>query len=918
MAEKIKIYREKVESIKGILHDYETRNEPQEPRNHDEQISEDAIYARLKRACFKYNLRLCEEAVFNIMAVSLIFILTAIVYSRYFEIPLTVQAAFISAPAIFAIFIIINALRNFKDKNEIVKILDCKLGLKERLITSLEYAQLGKKSKLYNTLISDAVNFLDNKSINKALNRKITKSARILVILASILGIAAILMPPQMLNQIPSVPNMLALLDAPVISPDPTPKTEVAKQEKEEEPDKILDKNQEQEKKEDRSDGRDNTPKISQSEEKTIEKDINDIIKRILSLLGNFKGSDNLKTDGGDRDKGINELSAHAQADQDRKQQPMRQEGTSSKALDSSESMTETNNTETSKDDTNKDDTKQGQQTKDDFIAQKPQEEKKRGQTENNGTNSPSGTGEIPQGNTNSGDADDMENDSSQTAVNNQGVANDGEQKRGKYDEGKDETDSASGSSVASAEKGSDGNTSKGSPPGLDKKGENGDQSGRNDSGINNKPGEDYKGSETNSGLADGSVQNKPLTEMGVKSKPNGDSISDSSGKQADSDKTDSEKNDKKGGDELAKTEGGDKGEGEKTAENIGNNQLDSIKAEKNNGSEDPVGQKIAEQDVDTKQGKDPSDGKAEVAGDNHQGKTDEPKESQTDTQGVSNANGLTSKGLTSESLPSLEKQGKQAAGVIDKAGGKEGAGGSNDGESGSSGTKEFHGGKQKSIAENADDLGKNLDGQKKDDKDSGNRAKSSKSAKNRDEDSIKGDIANLLDSVENRIKDYDKKGESQPVEAKPDTGVSDNVSQSNGKDKEEDGKIAPDDTSLSNTEGGRGDISSDNDESESGSGAGNESSDKLYSQEGEKLDFTKGKEIEMLIDGEKDGDAGQKREAKSYGTKLAPGEWIRPSVPVDEDASLNRYQSEDDAIKNAKIPSEYEKIIKDMYINND
>ncbi|MGR3177753.1 MAG: hypothetical protein ACUZ8E_06825 [Candidatus Anammoxibacter sp.] len=960
---KAKIYKKKVDTIKNIIDGYETRNEPNEAGNYDEDITGNTIYARLKRARFKYNLNICKDAFLSIIAVSVIFLLISIIYSKFFEISPYLQIAFFSIPAIFLVFSVFTVFRDFKDKDEIVKIIDRKMGLKERLITSLEFANSSKKSRLYNTLANDAFNLLDDKHINESLNNGISKRNKIFIILVGILGIAAIFLPyHQLLDKKPSNFNMSAAANPPVVNPSHTPENAAVKEEEEDDkkPNEITANKQEQKDTNEESTIKDNKPKVVQSEEEKIEKDINDIMKRILSLLNNYSESDDLEIDGDNKDSQSSKLAA--QTDQSREQE---NKGSVSKNGDLDNKTKQ--EPETGKTDASKDDSRQGQKTANNLTTQKQQDNNKSNQSANSGSS---------QDNTNSNGTDGTgtsKGGSSQTATNTKGSTNRQKQRSDTSNSGSPEIGSGGGKRVASAGNittdSSTGRTSRNSQPGKDKRGNNGDKSGQNGGTEDKKQvasgkGNAGKGHEDSENKIGGQDKNQSQTEKDQQSVSKSDSLSGNNKSSGDSDTTKSKEEDKevsgglgsndkvtkldkdvKSGNKSGKDNSGKDGKGtggevdsqldaakasgEKenskssgqkiTQQSINTKQKDSSnkissshgnskqdktekpkdakvnstselaksgdsdknndQTEKGNNRQpgtgkpdnkneigDSDGLRVAQQNIDTNQ-KNPSDSKPESSSSNQESKADEPKTASASKQRPSNAKGSSS----------WKKQNKQTANKSDDT---KDTGSNKTDKTGSAGTKVAQGGTQESPP-----------GTEKDD-----LALSSTPDKNGDIDSIKKDIANLLSSVENKIEDYDNKEKGQQGTRKPGTELSDNVSPSDDK---------------------TSDARSNDVSNQPGTGAGNKSSNNLYSEKSENIDFGKGEEFEILIAGEQDTHDGQIRDVLLYGTKFETGEWEQPNVPIDVNAKLNRQQSKDDAIKNTQIPSEYEKIIKGIYINN-
>lgn len=304
-------YKSKVDTIKDVVHDYRLRKEPEpeEPKDSAVSVSEDNILKKLKKTHFRYNFISCEEAFLKIAAACLISLLIAVLYSRFFETHQYIKIALIALPSIFSIYVITAALRNFKGKDVIVKIIDREMGLKERLVTSLEFLQFNKKSKLYNTLIQDATASLNDKNIKSILNRKISNTIKCLMIAVTILGIAALLLPEK--DFIVNIYNLkiAALLDQTAITP--TPESEPEELKKEETPEKIENKQpvaakiEENEKSES-----ENVSDNNMNEEKKIKEDINDILKRLLTMLSNPSDQDNLNQDGGNDSSSSNDLLA--------------------------------------------------------------------------------------------------------------------------------------------------------------------------------------------------------------------------------------------------------------------------------------------------------------------------------------------------------------------------------------------------------------------------------------------------------------------------------------------------------------------------------------------------------------------------------------------------------------------------------
>lgn len=329
MANRSKRHKVREDDIRGILDDYQARNDVDEPENESELLAEEDVRVRLKGICFRYNLGSYEEAFFCVAAVVLISVLSAAVYGKFFPSNLYAQAAFAVVPAILSGYFVIRGIRAVRCRDEIAAIIDRDLGLKERLTTWLEYAESGKRPALYNTLVTDAVNSLDDRSVNKVLNRKVSWQVKALLVVALLLGVASILLPPYITRERDSIHEEFA--PAPVIaasspvftptpaaavmpSPSPTPQAAAAERDDigrtdnasgtdKEAADNFMDNPSENP-----SGGTDETlPERhvdneedydGKSNDRKIENEINDIIKRILSMLDNPADSESMPMDG--------------------------------------------------------------------------------------------------------------------------------------------------------------------------------------------------------------------------------------------------------------------------------------------------------------------------------------------------------------------------------------------------------------------------------------------------------------------------------------------------------------------------------------------------------------------------------------------------------------------------------------------
>ena len=330
-------YQEQINSIKNVLHDYKVNKLNEKPVvNPEFEITEEELAAKFKKARFKYNSASCKSAFLRIAGLGLLLILIAIIYSRFFNITTYVKLTLSSILSIYGIYVIIFTVKGFKSVDEVIRIIDRELGLKEKLITTVEFVRLKKKSKLYKSLINDAAASLENTNIKGALKRRVPRDTKAILIAVLVLAVAAVLIPKLNIDKIDIDPGKLRdyvisifkPTQPPVLTPTITPEPEVA-QKKETATQPVTPqvkppvKQLEVAKKnnavpETPAEKKKDNPKDlavnKQAEEKKLKKDINNIIKRLQSKLSN----PNKKTSQPDKSKSVSQNSNASSQDKNK------------------------------------------------------------------------------------------------------------------------------------------------------------------------------------------------------------------------------------------------------------------------------------------------------------------------------------------------------------------------------------------------------------------------------------------------------------------------------------------------------------------------------------------------------------------------------------------------------------------------
>lgn len=943
-----------IDSIKGIIYKYRHRYQPDKDEDHIETVSEGDLYKKLRAIRFRYRLFTYEETFLKILTTGFIFLLVATIYRHFFNLSANIQIILITIPIIFAIYtIIIAALWNQKSWDELVKIIDCKLGLKDRLITGIEFSGHYKKSKLYNTLITDTINLLNNGNVKKNLNQRISKTTKALLSTVIILVISALLLPRLPFHQAPLNADRVALSEISPIKNSTPPEPEVPiviEEGKDHESKQIPEKDKEAEQlsKEDTLENKDKAVKTNLDKKEGLEKDVDQIIERILSLLNKLTGPKDKEKEQTPSD------SLLAQADP----QQGKNGGKDTNSPDQKYAIPVSSKLDNAD---NKIGNNQSQQPQDNPQGQNQPD---RDKTSNDG-NKTDGMHQR------AGSNKDMPGRSN--TINNM-------QEKGSGGGSSKETGSGTGPTMGDQQVSGNGQAQDSNPiagqqasKGLNSSATANEQfeaiKSDNKQTIEQKERIDNNTERGGNGSSDENLIKNDIEKTG-QIEPSG------GGKEVG---TDREIDNKIKQQELSMT--GDQGsenreqdknniQQEQTVDQSGANEhgATGLDANKEPTSGQKQGEVKEEQQLTGKVSMPQPDiqatesrSEAQKAGDKVEKTGDEGKNDSNDLNSLNGSNSSNSdKGDENQTTKDGKEQGigdkteaveggtsrqksqdKQAEDLKDKE-----AVSANDLQAASEVKDE----KDKGIEKE----GQKGDGENEGGKSSGHGEIAGNSGVSHPEDaaSIKKDIEALLSNIEREIKTIDKRQKKQqqgeisgakdmdpaqsayqpgginPGSDTAEGGREDKSPGGSDQQSRTDNKQSFTGGSQDGTDDGysQGSESTDTGSMASpgkglpgdGPFAGNKSADKLYSSEGEDLGSIKGKEIELFIEGEQDETASQQRESRTYGTQLAPDALIEPTAPIDANAMLNPEQVEEGTIKNNQIPIEYEKIIKKLYIDKD
>ena len=139
------------------------------------------IEQKLEKARYRYNAFRCERMFLTVLTIGLAVALVTLIARKFVNIPPYTHTILISS---FSIYFLINlyiVFSRWMEKSDAARILDKKMGFKERLVTGLEYAEQNENNKFLALLVDEINSKLDDKSIKKSIPHKFPRSTKYLI-----------------------------------------------------------------------------------------------------------------------------------------------------------------------------------------------------------------------------------------------------------------------------------------------------------------------------------------------------------------------------------------------------------------------------------------------------------------------------------------------------------------------------------------------------------------------------------------------------------------------------------------------------------------------------------------------------------------------------------------------------------------
>ncbi|MFQ5965225.1 MAG: hypothetical protein ACE5KZ_13200, partial [Candidatus Scalinduaceae bacterium] len=156
--------------------------------------SKDQIEEKLEKIRFRHNLFKCENTYLTLLTIGLAIALITLIVQKFIYVPSYVYVILASLFSVYFFISLITSIKHWTGKAEAASLLDNKMHFKERLVTGLEYAGQKEKNKLFNILVDDITNKLDNKNIKTTLPHKYPKVTKFFIPI-SILLLILLLLP---------------------------------------------------------------------------------------------------------------------------------------------------------------------------------------------------------------------------------------------------------------------------------------------------------------------------------------------------------------------------------------------------------------------------------------------------------------------------------------------------------------------------------------------------------------------------------------------------------------------------------------------------------------------------------------------------------------------------------------------------